>query len=179
MDTADVRTVAITATKDLAGLTTKGGEYLAFIDPVGDANIIGDDGEQRWLFAATGDFVRAGEPLPVDVPEEAQEPSLIDAFDAAREAMFEDAFTLNPSRPVESTEPAPTSALQTQIGGDHYKSLPIQPMEYSMANRLDACQHTIVKYVTRFREKGGLQDLEKAKHCIDLLMDFERRYRGV
>lgn len=65
--------------------------------------------------------------------------------------------------------------LDVQIGGDHYKSMAIQPMEYSMANKLDACQHTIIKYVTRFRDKGGVQDLEKAKHCIDLLIHFERQ----
>ena len=65
--------------------------------------------------------------------------------------------------------------LDVQIGGDHYKSMAIQPMEYSMANKLDACQHTIIKYVTRFRDKGGIQDLEKAKHCIDLLIHFERK----
>lgn len=64
-------------------------------------------------------------------------------------------------------------ASARQIGGDHYKKLPIQPMEYSMKNKLDACQHTIIKYVTRFRDKGGIQDLEKAKHVIDLLIQFE------
>lgn len=65
--------------------------------------------------------------------------------------------------------------LDVQVGGNHYKTMAIQPMEYSMANKLDACQHTIIKYVTRFREKGGIQDLEKAKHCIDLLIHFERQ----
>lgn len=66
------------------------------------------------------------------------------------------------------------SALDVQVGGGHYKDLKIQPMEYSMANGLDACQHTIIKYVTRFRQKGGIQDLEKAKHCIDMLIEFEQ-----
>ena len=74
-----------------------------------------------------------------------------------------------------STSDGSTKPLDVQIGGDHYKSMAIQPMEYSMANKLDACQHTIIKYVTRFREKGGIQDLEKAKHCIDLLIHFERQ----
>lgn len=72
-------------------------------------------------------------------------------------------------------ESTAASALNTQVGGDHYKKLEIQPMEYSMANGLDACQHTIVKYVTRFRDKGGVADLEKAKHCIDMLIEFEGR----
>ena len=67
------------------------------------------------------------------------------------------------------------SALDIQVGGGHYKNMPIQPMEFSMANNLDACQHTVVKYVTRFREKGGIQDLEKAKHVIDMLIEFEQR----
>ena len=66
------------------------------------------------------------------------------------------------------------SALDVQVGGDHYKKYKIQPMEYSMANGLDACQHTAIKYVTRFRDKGGIADLEKAKHCIDMLIEFER-----
>jgi len=67
------------------------------------------------------------------------------------------------------------NALDTQIGGGHYKGMAIQPMEYSMANGLDACQHTAIKYISRFREKGGIQDLEKAKHCIDMLVEFERK----
>jgi hypothetical protein len=65
-------------------------------------------------------------------------------------------------------------ALDTQIGGSHYKDMPIQPMTYSMVNGLDACQHTIIKYVSRFREKGGIEDLEKAIHCTELLIEFER-----
>lgn len=65
------------------------------------------------------------------------------------------------------------SALDTQEGGDHYKSMSIQPIEYSFHNKLDPCQHTIIKYVSRFREKGRQEDLEKAKHCIDLLIELE------
>lgn len=67
------------------------------------------------------------------------------------------------------------SALDTQVAGEHYKKYKIQPMEYSMANGLDACQHTAIKYITRFRDKGGIEDLEKAKHCIDMLIEFERK----
>lgn len=64
-------------------------------------------------------------------------------------------------------------ALSVQIGGDHYQKLKIQPMEYSMANRLDACQHTAIKYVIRFRDKGGKEDLLKAIHTIKMLIKFE------
>lgn len=77
--------------------------------------------------------------------------------------------------PVQATTIKTLDALATQIGGCHYKKMAIQPMEYSMANKLDACQHTIIKYVSRFRTKGGVQDLEKAKHCIDMLIAFEKK----
>lgn len=69
------------------------------------------------------------------------------------------------------------SAFKTQVGGDYYTRLAIQPMEYSMANKLDACQHSIIKYVTRFRDKNGLADLQKARHVIDMLI--EREYPNV
>lgn len=66
------------------------------------------------------------------------------------------------------------SAEQDQVGGSHYKSLKIQPMRYSMANGLNACQATVIKYVTRYKEKGGIEDLRKAIHCIELLIEFEQ-----
>ena len=65
------------------------------------------------------------------------------------------------------------AANDTQVGGDHYKHMPIQPMEYSMKNNLNACQHTVVKYVTRYKVKGGKQDLLKAIHCIEMLIEME------
>jgi hypothetical protein len=77
-----------------------------------------------------------------------------------------------PRQPFTDAPKAP--ALKTQVGGSHYTDMPIQPMTYSMVNKLDACQHTIIKYVSRFRDKNGIEDLEKAKHCIDLLIEFER-----
>lgn len=67
------------------------------------------------------------------------------------------------------------SAFDKQVGGSHYSSLAIQPMEYSMANNLDACQHTAIKYITRFREKDGIRDLEKAIHTIQMLIEIEQR----
>ena len=73
--------------------------------------------------------------------------------------------------------PVSESPLSTQIGGDHYTKLAIQPMRYSMENGLDALQHTIIKYVTRFRDKAGIEDLEKAKHCIDMLIEFEKELK--
>lgn len=62
---------------------------------------------------------------------------------------------------------------QQQVGGDHYTKLAIQPMQYSMANGLNALQHTIIKYVTRYKDKGGIEDLHKAAHCVELLIQHE------
>lgn len=70
---------------------------------------------------------------------------------------------------------AGVSALQTQVGGDHYKGMAIQPIEYILANKLDYCEANVVKYVSRWRHKGGIKDLEKAKHYLDLLIEAEAR----
>lgn len=65
------------------------------------------------------------------------------------------------------------SALKEQVQGTHYKSLAIQPVEYIHKNKLGFCEGSVVKYVTRWREKNGLEDLKKAKHFIELLMEME------
>jgi len=67
-----------------------------------------------------------------------------------------------------------SNSWDIQIGGDHYKKYKIQPMDYSMQNGLDPLQHTVIKYVTRFRDKNQpVEDLRKARHCIDMLLDIE------
>lgn len=52
--------------------------------------------------------------------------------------------------------------LGSQEGGNHYKDCPIQPVEYIYTNELDFLQGSVVKYITRFRNKNGEQDLNKA-----------------
>lgn len=68
-----------------------------------------------------------------------------------------------------------TTAYDTQVGGDHYKGMAIQPMQFSMANGLDACTHTAIKYLVRKKgEKNKrAEDLRKAIHCIQLLAQHE------
>jgi hypothetical protein len=65
------------------------------------------------------------------------------------------------------------SALQQQIGGDHYRAKGIQPIEYIHANNLGFCEGNVVKYVTRWKEKGGESDLRKAIHYLELLIQLE------
>ena len=64
-----------------------------------------------------------------------------------------------------------TKALETQVGGDHYKLMKIQPLEFIMANNMSYCEANVVKYVSRWRSKNGVEDLRKARHYIDLLIE--------
>ena len=64
-------------------------------------------------------------------------------------------------------------ALREQVGGDHYSKLAIQPVEYINKNKLSYLQGNVIKYVTRYKDKNGVEDLQKAKHYIDLLIELE------
>lgn len=70
---------------------------------------------------------------------------------------------------------APAAPLDLQVGGDHYKSLTIQPIEYIHANNIPFAEGSVIKYVSRWRAKNGIKDLEKARHFIDLLIQLEQR----
>lgn len=66
-------------------------------------------------------------------------------------------------------------ALLKQVGGSHYKDKAIQPIEYIHANKMGFCEGNVVKYITRWKEKNGVADLEKAKHYIELLIELENK----
>ena len=61
----------------------------------------------------------------------------------------------------------------TQIGGGHYSKYAIQPTEFIHKNKVPFIEGNIIKYVMRHRDKNGIEDLKKAKHYIDLLIEFE------
>jgi len=67
------------------------------------------------------------------------------------------------------------SALEKQVAGDHYKKHAIQPIEFIHANGIPFCEGNAIKYLCRWREKGGIADLEKAKHYIELLIELEAK----
>ena len=71
------------------------------------------------------------------------------------------------------------SALTKQSGGSHYKDLQIQPVEYIHANELGYFEGNVLKYITRWKSKGGIGDLEKAKHYIELLIELETEKQAV
>ena len=59
-----------------------------------------------------------------------------------------------------------------QIGGDHYTKMQIQPVQFIHANSIPFIEGTIIKYVSRWKSKGGLQDLEKARHMVSMLIAY-------
>jgi hypothetical protein len=69
-----------------------------------------------------------------------------------------------------------TNPLDVQVGGGHYKSRAIQPVEYIEANDLSFLEGCIVKRITRWRYKNGYEDLQKIKHEVDLLIEMDMRY---
>ena len=62
-------------------------------------------------------------------------------------------------------------AINEQIGGTHYRDKAIQPIEYILANDLGFCEGNIIKYVSRYKDKNGLEDLKKAKHYLEFLIE--------
>jgi len=64
-------------------------------------------------------------------------------------------------------------ANDTQIAGQHYLVLGIQPWDYIAANDLGWFEGSVVKYVTRWRNKDGIADLKKARHVLDKLIELE------
>ena len=67
-----------------------------------------------------------------------------------------------------------TDPLTKQVGGSHYKSCGIQPVEYIHANDLNYFEGNIIKYITRHRTKGdGRKDIEKVIHYAELILQLE------
>ena len=63
------------------------------------------------------------------------------------------------------------AANAVQIGGDHYKGKAIQPWDYIASNNLGYLEGNIVKYVSRWKDKGGVEDLKKAQHYLAKLIE--------
>lgn len=69
-------------------------------------------------------------------------------------------------------------ASDLQVGGNHYKDLVIQPAYFCHINKIPYLEATAIKYLCRWRKKNGIEDLRKAKHFIDLLIEFENADTG-
>jgi hypothetical protein len=65
------------------------------------------------------------------------------------------------------------TALQKQVGGSHYAEMAIQPIEFITANNLSFLEGNIIKYVCRHQNKNGADDIKKAMHYCELLLQME------
>lgn len=65
------------------------------------------------------------------------------------------------------------SADSQQVGGSHYKDKAIQPWDFIVSNELGYLEGNVVKYVSRYKEKNGLEDLKKARHYLDKLIETQ------
>jgi hypothetical protein len=73
---------------------------------------------------------------------------------------------------------ARSSALDVQVGGSHYKDMKIQPAQFILANNIGWGEGCAIGYLSRWRQKGGIDDLRKAKHSIDLVIEEELARNG-
>ena len=71
------------------------------------------------------------------------------------------------------------SALEEQVSGSHYKDKAIQPVEYIFMNNIGYMEGNVIKYVSRWQDKGGLNDLLKAKHYIELLIELNTKKNAI
>ena len=83
-----------------------------------------------------------------------------------------DIIAWRPASPSVDSEKVET-ALNTQIGGEHYKKYSIQPVEFITKNKLGFLEGCVIKRICRYEDKNGREDLEKIKHEIDLLIELK------
>lgn len=89
-------------------------------------------------------------------------------------------MTQTMSESSESTENLTSKQSKVQVGGEHYKKCSIQPWDFVIANDLDYFQGSIIKYVTRWKDKGWIQDLHKAKHFLDKYIEtMEEKHKNL
>lgn len=63
--------------------------------------------------------------------------------------------------------------IEKQVGGTHYSKDQIQPIDYIHSNKLNFFEGSAIKYITRHRKKNGREDIEKAIHYLELLLEYE------
>jgi len=62
-----------------------------------------------------------------------------------------------------------------QIGGSHYKSFAIEPWTFIQENELNPFQANVIRYTCRYKNKGGIQDLQKIIHYCEMEIDFIKK----
>lgn len=98
---------------------------------------------------------------------------LLENADEKLTALINEKKDFVPSKPEEVTKKDDSkSALDYQVGGNHYQQMAYQPLSFIMDMKLNFCEGNIVKYVARYKYKNGLQDLQKAQHYLKFLLEL-------
>ena len=64
------------------------------------------------------------------------------------------------------------TATKKQVGGKHYTNYKIQPIEFITSNNIGFIEGNVIKYLLRFKEKNGIEDIDKAIHYLELLKEM-------
>lgn len=98
---------------------------------------------------------------------------LLDKADEKLEALINEKKDFLPTKSEEVVKSdGSKSALDYQVGGNHYQQMAYQPLTFIMEQKLKFCEGNIVKYIARYKYKNGLQDLKKAQHYLRYLIEF-------
>lgn len=139
------------------------------IDELKAANFIAQNPQDKsWFVTATGrDALQQTGQLALHVEDGAVSGRLQFCGEDSDQCPDDDSYL--PPKQVLS----PTSALDKQEGGAHYKDCTIQPIEYIHANKLGYIEGNVVKYITRHTSKGGAKDVRKVIHYCELLLQLQ------
>ena len=95
-------------------------------------------------------------------------------FDKRREMQAAKTLPVDFVSTPEEEEAFAAMANTTQVGGQHYKSKAIQPWDYIASNNMGYLEGNVVKYVSRWKDKGGVEDLKKAQHYLTKLIEVNQ-----
>ena len=71
-----------------------------------------------------------------------------------------------------------SAANEKQVGGDHYSKMAIQPLEFIYRNQIGGVESIALRYILRWRDKNGVEDLRKAIHTLEFLVELVEREQG-
>ncbi len=114
------------------------------------------------------EFLESLEHKPLEEEKEVDVDSYFVSFDEDKDLGKEISPNLNRVAEVLKKDPS-----DIQIGGDHYKDMPIQPFIFCQKNKIPFGESSVIKYVCRHKNKNGLQDLLKARHFINMVIEEE------
>ena len=76
---------------------------------------------------------------------------------------------------IDDIDYEPNNPMNTQVGGDHYSKMKIQPTEFILANDIPFCEGNVIKYISRWKSKNGIEDLKKVIHYAEILIANEEK----